>query len=280
MVDKVCPSRILSRLGLVEITSNTRLSSNGLFLKSQLETGKAQQEVLATQLARLLLPPEVRVLPTWGVVGAYFVSDFLNGTPIDTTSKEQATSAAALLAEIHSVAVDDSEQCLIDAGFCHYWGQALRDRLVQEAEIARAVFGECGHASELEAIARSAVEKWSFEDDVVIGHGDFQAANLICSEGAVIAVDWTDFGLCERAYDLFHFIDSLDESVREAALERYCETHPVSSEKELQRRGRIIDRIIRAGSVARVADDPPRSDQQELFSGYVTAAITEMEETA
>ena len=56
MVDKVCPSRILSRLGLVEITSNTRLSSNGLFLKSQLETGKAQQEVLATQLARLLLP--------------------------------------------------------------------------------------------------------------------------------------------------------------------------------------------------------------------------------
>ena len=150
MVDKVCPSRILSRLGLVEITSNTRLSSNGLFLKSQLETGKAQQEVLATQLARLLLPSEVRVLPTWGVVGAYFVSDFLNGTPIDTTSKEQATSAAALLAQIHSVSVDDSEQCLIDAGFCHYWGQALRDRLVQEAGIARTTFGETA-SSGLEA---------------------------------------------------------------------------------------------------------------------------------
>lgn len=279
MVDKLCTSRILDALGLVELTPNTRRSSNGLFLKSQLEAGKAEQEVLATQLARLLLPAQIRVLPTWGVIGACFVSDFLNGTPIDRASKEHATSAATLLAQIHSVAVDGSEQSLIDAGFCHYWGQALRERLVQEAEIARAAFGESGDASELEAVARFAVEKWSFEDDVVIGHGDFQSANLIYSEGAVVAVDWTDFGLCERAYDLFHFIDSLDESVREAALTRYGETHPVSSEKELQKRGLIIDRVIRAGSVARVADDPPKMDQRELFSGYVAAATAAMEET-
>lgn len=251
---------------------------DGLVFKRAREPGKARQEFEATRLARLLLPASLEVPRSWGVVGdQLYVSEELP-EKCSWRDPRHVDSATDYLAELHRVEPGaELRGALIAAGFHHYHGETLRRRLAQELEHARRAFAAGRFAAELDVVSelvRAALDRWSFEEDAVLGHGDFQRSNLFVRSGKIVPIDWVDFGLCDRAYDLAHLLRSLPEERRARALARYVRATGVDPEA-LRLRGQIVDSIVRAGAEARQAQGPDQDFEERArrFSLAVRAGL-------
>src|SRR5262249_37203 len=99
-----------------------------------------------------------------------------------------------------------------------------------------------------------AVKQWMFDDDIVLGHGDFQAGNLFVSADRVWPIDWNDFGLCDRAYEVEHFLASVSPSLAASARRQYIEMTQKANFGP--QHGIVGDGIIQAGSYARNKGNP------------------------
>lgn len=237
-------------------------SRNGLFVKRPQGEGKARQELHATQLARFLLPEGLGLPQPWGVIGdEHYVAEALT-EKLCRNDPDHLALAVDYLAALHAVEIGpEVQRALIEAGYEHYRGGALRHRLAQELEHAQHVFaGEgrlAGAVEQLGELVSAALERWDFEDDLVLGHGDFHTSNLFLRDGRLVPVDWTDFGVCDRSYEVMHFANSIPSKHHEEALARYARRtgiEPVS----LSLRGGVVDAIVRGGGQARVAGEGRR----------------------
>jgi thiamine kinase-like enzyme len=250
-------------------------SRNNLVVKKRPEVSKEIQETLATQLARLLLPQDLSPPPSWGCFDGYYVSEFLPYEKLNPASPEQARLAACYLASLHSVPVDSElRHTLSSRGYCHYYGPSLKNRLRDELKFARKAFGESDNASlrqaldDLADLLNRIFGMLTTQENPVLGHGDFQASNLLVSEERVWPLDWADFGLCSRAYEVMHFVHSLSlSSVREEAIEEY-ECRSGIERSSFESHGDAIDAVIRAGSKARHAL-LPGTDNQHLAMAFM-----------
>jgi thiamine kinase-like enzyme len=260
-------------------TSRIGYTKNGLVFKERPEPGKAKQEFLATQLARLLLPQSMAPIPTWGVVGNYFVSDHAGPNNFQPANAEHAKRGAKYLADLHSIQVSkERADAMYSNGFAHYFGEALRNRLIDEFCKARLAYSSVqsleGAIDDLRQVVEE-VQAWDLNGNPVLGHGDFQAANLKLINGRIVPLDWTDFGLCNRAYEVMHYVSSLNQNVRKGALEVYKQ-ETGNEITEIERRGNVLDAIIRAGSKARHVCDLGYSAQDQTlqlkFSEHVRRA--------
>jgi thiamine kinase-like enzyme len=123
------------------------------------------------------------------------------------------------------------------------------NRLREEVHHARCAFADAPEVKKLDEIVGKAIRQWTFDDDIVLGHGDFQGGNLFVSPDRVWPIDWTDFGLCDRAYEVEHFLASVSPSLVDSATKQYVE---MTQRPNLARqRGIVADGIIQAGSHAR-----------------------------
>jgi aminoglycoside phosphotransferase (APT) family kinase protein len=258
-VKQVQSQKLLKLLGIEDHPDSPVTSSwNGLILKRQREKGKAEQEYLATQLARLLLPAKLAVPHAWGVIGGiYYVSEKLEEC-FDHHNSEHIRRATDYLADLHAVSLDDAglRAELLRCGFRHYMGKTLKYRLRQELKHVRRAFagrGLDGPLLRYSELIAATLKRWTFDDDVVLGHGDFASDNLIIQKNEVIPIDWIDFGLCDRAYEVMNFVQSIGEDYRENALSRYTAATGTSA-REIHTRGSVVRNIINAGSHARMVN--------------------------
>jgi hypothetical protein len=264
-------------------------TDNGLRLKQRPEQSKAHQEYLATQLARMLLPRQLAVPVMWGWesgglgVGDWFISDEIDPAEFRKFDKNRTTdciAGARYMAQMHKrVLQEKTRNELFVAGFCHYAADALGNRLEQEARFGREAFGSGGLAERLEAVVKTAVRRLPQWKQEVLGHGDFQASNLFVSDNdsIVLPIDWTDFGVCCRAYEVAHFLYSIAAENRPPALDTYIKDGGFSGSRDhLVMAGEVLDAIIRAGSAARgVNADTPAERQvraQDRFRDQVERA--------
>ena len=175
--------------------------------------------------------------------------------------------------------VDISADLRNDLGprFAHYFGEAMCHRLEQEVDYGQRAFGKTAQdlVQRLKTIVDGAIGKWKFED-AVLGHGDFQACNLFIDGNRVWPIDWTDFGLCDRAYEVEHFVQSVSLGNADLARNEYRNVAELSS--DASHRGIVADGVIQAGSIARgvwsgTLNDP---DAVSRFKTHVERAEREM----
>jgi aminoglycoside phosphotransferase (APT) family kinase protein len=156
---------------------------------------------------------------------------------------------------------------LCDKGHSPYWHKAFTNRLRQEGLHAKEAFSsETGIVDTFSrCIERILAHEMPDRSDVV-GHGDFQPQNLCFSDSeGVCAVDWHDFGLCNRWYEIAHFLYALPESHRSLAADAYQAASCVAlPDWDVGLRyGQAVDHVIRAGNRARVS-----TAQQPLFDDF------------
>src|ERR1700722_5513253 len=224
-------------------------SSNGLVWKRRGNANDARKELRATQLARLLLPDALAPFSAWAVFEKYFVSQKMPYAKFEPANPCHVTKGASYLARLHALDIKAFRDKLSGGGFAHYIGEAMRNRLQEEVIHARSAFQAEPAVKKLEEIVNEAIKRWMFEDDIVLGHGDFQACNLFVSPDRVWPIDWNDFGLCDRAYEVVHFLASVSDSLAEPTRRQYIE---MTQKADFTRqRGIAADGIIQAGSHAR-----------------------------
>ncbi|MBE2178910.1 MAG: aminoglycoside phosphotransferase family protein [Chthoniobacterales bacterium] len=207
----------------------------------------ASKEAGAQDCASTLLPAGLRPLRPVEIAGAFLVSRFVEGDSFDGRNREHVRAAAAHLARIHQTEISPAmASWLRRRGQCHYEGCALRNRLQEEVGNVRLAFGEPSAALLAEALP-------DVQAEVVLGHGDYQGPNMVFGTDRIFLTDWGDFGLCHPWYEVAHFLWFVEEDMEDIALESYLDVrrHPGNAEKGLEK-GRLIDGIIRAGSVARM----------------------------
>jgi len=146
----------------------------------------------------------------------------------------------------------------------------MRNRLDEELRIVEHRRSWLGIERELIEVIRQAcaVPDLSMEalDDYrwrVLGHGDYQASNILWNnDSGIIPVDWVDFGVCDARYEWAHFLNSFDgkhgafavDGLFHLAHEVLCPTLDPDAFRHALRIGEIMDRVIRAGSKARTAE--------------------------
>jgi Phosphotransferase enzyme family len=111
---------------------------------------------------------------------------------------------------------------------------------------------------------RAALELLSSLHATTFGHGDYQARNILWHyELGIVPIDWLDSGVCDPRYEWAHFLNSFDgrfgcqavEGLLGLANEVLCPNVDRKAFARALRVGEIMDRIIRAGSRARTAED-------------------------
>jgi aminoglycoside phosphotransferase (APT) family kinase protein len=180
----------------------------------------------------------------------YFVSQKVPYAKLEPNSQAHVTQAVSYLACLHAIDIRPIRASLCASGFAHYVEDAMRNRLVEEISHARRTFDGLPDVIKLlEEVVQKALKKWKFADDIVLAHGDFQAGNLFISSDRIWPIDWTDFGLCDRAYEVEHFLASVSSSLAESARRQYlAATRTANLDSQ---RGIVADGIIQAGSHAR-----------------------------
>ena len=255
------------------LAENVWESANGLvWKKRQAEPDKAQQEFLATELARLLLPKPLAPPSNWGVVDGYFVSEKLCVPEFEMFNKKDprhVARAARYLADLHNVATDMIGTIPTNKFPKTYFGEEMRKRLKQEVGFAKRGFDqnedEKATVNVLETIVQKVTE-WRFDTDPELGHGDFQAKNLFVDCNRAWPIDWTDFGLCDRAYEVAHYLHSVSDDLAEMALNEYSKKTTWTVGERL--RGIVADGIIRAGSRARPVAEGHTKDRAMDFAKF------------
>jgi hypothetical protein len=171
--------------------------------------------------------------------------------------------AAEYLARLHGDEIPEEVVALLcDKGHAHYWHSALVNRLRQEGAYAKEAFSS--ETGVVDAFARCIESIATLElpdHSDVVGHGDFQFKNLCFSDSnGICAVDWHDFGLCNRWYEIGHLLYTLPESHGSVVADAYQAVSSVALTdwNAGLRYGKAVDRIIRAGNEARrsTAENP------------------------
>ena len=216
MVNKL-PSDILKVLNLRNLDGlpkHLKISENNLLFKEEREQHKSAKEYLATKYARFLLPENLRVPEIWGVFSNCFVLKYYNNAnQLNKNSKEEIYKAVNYLIEMHYIRfTNELKDILIKNHYCHYYGEPLKNRLSQELEFSTKAFDqiECmkKYLGLMEQIINICLK--TMNTHPVLGHGDFQAKNILLVENNILPIDWVDFGVCERSYEIHHFINSLN----------------------------------------------------------------------
>jgi aminoglycoside/choline kinase family phosphotransferase len=225
-------------------------------LKCCMSPREAERESSALVLAQQIVGTQVRV-PR--ILQQH--NDFLLLEDVGRLSPEtlrHSGLAAEYLARIHRVEVSDEVVALLsDKGHSHYWREALSNRLREEGLHAKEAFRSETESVDafLRCIESVLADEVPDHGDVV-GHGDFQSQNLCFTDSdGVCAVDWNDFGLCNRWYEIAHFLYALPEAHRPSAVDAYQAESRVAlpNWNAGLRYGQAVDRIIRAGNRSRLS---------------------------
>jgi len=230
---------------------------------------EAAREVHALLMAHELLNGAVRVPRLLQHDADWLLLEDLGEAAL--TTEEHFRSAAEYLASLHRVDVSVSARGrLVDGGFCHYWGESLRNRLRQEIEFARRAHLPLEEVARFRDVADSVAALPVPPKSDVLGHGDPRIANfLLTSDGTACAIDWHDFGLSNRWYEVAHFIDSIEEGERAAAVIAYQSRSGLANFREWEsafRYGAAVNYVIRAGFWARTASrENPEAAQRFML---------------
>jgi thiamine kinase-like enzyme len=252
--------------------SHIRKTTGGLLFKKERSENKAMQEYLATKTARSVLPNSLRIPKVWGVYKDCLVSTYYTNGQFSKDSKKEVYQAADYLIKMHETKVSNElRDKLIESSNCHYWGESLKSRLKQELYFSIRAFRKTlsiqAYLIILEAIVESCLEiENSFP---VLGHGDFHAKNLLYFENTIIPVDWVDFGVCDRSYEVHHFVNSISKHLRDEIYLYY--TAKTKTPKDALNRGIGIDAIIQAGNRARlVIFGEKNASDEEIQAQFVS----------
>lgn len=233
-----------------------RISSAGFILKKHAEDGKAFQEFMATALARMLLPADMVPFHYVGHAGNILITNPVEGRRFDRTSRDDVLVATRYLGRLHAVVLSNAaKEMLRQHGHCHYERICLSNRLRQEVIHVEKNFGTIAAGKLREAVDKIA-DHVTGSRDIVLGHGDYQNKNILICPNTAHPVDWVDFGLCYRWYELAHFLATVDPAQHMDALALYRAVTGIDGTGNLVV-GRAVDAIIRAGSIART----PASDK-------------------
>ncbi len=284
MLDRRFPRPLLKHIPLEMFARGSNCifqSSNNLIWKQFGKAEQANQEFLATQLARILLAEKIRPPMAWGVIDNYFISETFTCPQFDRTSPEHIKAATDYLVELHRAEIlEPLRRELIAMGYSFNYGKQFRSRLYKITERVKYALNQKKETLTLgkrfDLITSNVLREWSFEANCVLGHGDFQGANLFVSPERVWAIDWVDFGLCDRAYELAHFYDCIPAKKAALVLSLYGEKTGQNVDILLQR-GSVLDGIIRMGSLCQKLFNPKLQDDLDKLIFKLSRQIDRME---
>lgn len=239
------------------------LKGCGLLLKQCDSKQQAAQERTATDYARTI-GGRVQAPRVHRQFGRVLVLEYVAGPSLEQEpSEDRVRGALEFLSSLHATAIPER-------AMNHYYGESMRNRLREElrfVEDRRSLLGIDGEPVEVIRQA-CALPELSLEalraEPPVLGHGDYQARNILwhCERG-IVPIDWLDSGVCDPRYEWAHFLNSFDGRFGSRAVERLvglanevlCPNVNRQAFARALRVGEIMDRIIRAGSKARTAED-------------------------
>ncbi len=250
-----------------------RVTKKNQVIKQHPTPQKARQEFLAACFARMLLPLEMRPYRRVKLRGKFFVTNRIPGTYMDKNDQAAVVWASCYLSKMHAIPVGYKERMLLKQ---HYAGKALLKRLVQDIDYAVRAFG-IRKTRGMSDLVDEVLKRITVYRDIVVSHGDFQVSNIIVTTSGVHPVDWVDFGLGLRSYEVAHFLATVPEELHQRAMEAYYANAPKLSANDLAI-GRAVNAIIRVGSFGRVVESGahPPSFFQNRFSECMSAFMQAM----
>jgi aminoglycoside phosphotransferase (APT) family kinase protein len=252
---------------------HVRCTSSGFVLKRERQKGRSAQEYRATSVAKQLLPMGIVPYDFVGCAGEFFISNRIPGRPLNIESEEEVIAAARLLGALHSAPLSDTtRRFLKEHGFHHYYRRSLQNRLFDEVDRIDRTFGGAPQLDTLSQTVKRLAARRAFKQTPVLGHGDYHRPNLLFHAGHVYPVDWVDFGLCHRFYELAHFRASVAEEHREAVTGAYARCCGLQADKIRTQlaEGEAVDAVIRAGGVARRISPDNEAELRQRFQEHVS----------
>jgi aminoglycoside phosphotransferase (APT) family kinase protein len=259
---------------------HVRRTSSGFVLKRERENGKSAQEYRATSLAKQLLPTGIVPYDIVGCAGEFFVANRLPGRLLNVDNEEEVVAAARHLGTMHNAPLSHATcRFLEERGFSHYYRESLQNRLFDEVgRIDRAFRGAAELGPLFQAVERL-LAQWDSRQAPVLGHGDYQQPNLLFHAGRIYPVDWVDFGLCHRFYELAHFLAFVAEKDRAAVTAAYARCCGLDANQIATplAEGEAIDAVVRAGGVARRISPDSEVELRPKFRAHMTRFWQAME---
>ncbi|MBW2270848.1 MAG: aminoglycoside phosphotransferase family protein [Deltaproteobacteria bacterium] len=217
---------------------------------------EAVSEARSLEMARETIGRHQRVPRLRELSGNLLLIEDVGPDPL--TTERHVQSAAEYLASIHQTEINQSLIDRLEEGrFHHYWKEYLLNRLRREVALSQR--GNLpGEQTERFRAATEIVANVPLPlHSHVVGHGDPRAMNFVVGDGQEpCAVDWKDFGLSNRWYEIAHFVNSLEEGHRDAAIAAYRVRAGLTdfAQWELAHAyGVAVSSVIRVGTVARNA---------------------------
>lgn len=147
----------------------------------------------------LLKPHGLKVPRAIEVRESWILLEFIPGKK-NALSFKELQKALEYLHVLHS-----SDYSTIPHLYSHYYGENLINRLNEEKEYLHKAIKQYPRFSsfknDFEKVLEIAINH-KLNDSPVIGHGDFQAKNIIVNESEIVPLDWRDFGELLRWYDV------------------------------------------------------------------------------
>ncbi len=171
-----------------------------VILKNVKDSKRAETEFNNQKKAYNLLKSRgLKVPKPINLKGSWIVSEFIEGKK-NQLGYEELQKSLRYLHILHS-----SDYSAIYPLNCHYYGQNLINRLKQEEDFLLKAIQKhpkiSSFKNDFSGILKIAIN-YAFCDSPVAGHGDFQPNNIIVDKSEIIPIDWIDFGILLRWYDV------------------------------------------------------------------------------
>ncbi len=170
---------------------------------------KALQEATATDKAKSLLNPLGLFVPKiFDIKDEGILVEFVSGNTPDLSKEEDLLICLDYLLKMNGVQPPgDLEN--------HFYGENLKNRIQDELRYFQEALIRVPDLqrskAQFDSIYSKALDTISADTPGVIGHGDFQQKNLILtSERKLVPIDWGDFGLAHKEYDVGNLLCGVD----------------------------------------------------------------------
>lgn len=205
----------------------------------------------------------LKVAEVIAVRSCCIVSEYIDGKPRKILSHRELQEALRYIHVLHSFDYR-SISCLKN----HYYGEKLVRRLKDENGFFTNAINKdrrfLALKNSFNKILKLAL-RYALHDEPVVGHGDFQAKNIIVTETGIAPIDWIDFGILLRWYEVGNLLFGQKKDELLGLIEYYLSLkseQPITSLEELAKESLSIAFVVRTGShfrhVVETDEDPSK----------------------
>jgi hypothetical protein len=253
------------------LVAKVKYEGNVYILKSDTDPVENYREVKALQLAQKMLRPSgIRTPELYSFGAKGLLIENIEGQPNPQDPISISLAVQSLL-RLHHTPLSNRKKLPN-----HYYSDNLIRRVHYEKswliKTIPLVIDKVPELGDMMPLIEG-IPNFGFDQEPVVGHGDFQPKNLICSKDTIVPIDWKDFGLATRWYDLGALINKIPTELKLPTIQEYIEGYKpslINKLPELTLYALKLSNLMGAGHQCRIlfADSSDNSALRKLTLNY------------